>query len=172
MGFMNYLNDIDNIMTDDTEEVVEEVIVVEEQTVVTPKRNKKVVAPVSKDATVELLEYRLKDKLDSVGLNEAVIRDVIGYVLGDVGSVSDPITPKQPKQPQAPVMEQVVETSPQPQSQSPVQEKNVSLADHAGSILEGVPEAQGTSSQSMMAETQQPASVDMSNVADHASALL
>jgi len=160
MGFMSYLNDIDNNISG-IEDVIDEDIIIEKQvdTVFTQEANK-----MSKDSTVELLEYRLKDKLDDVGLNSKVINEVINYVLGDVSTVTDihQPTPTKPK----------TKSKKKAHAKKAKVNEQLSLAERAASILDGVPDQVGGIPASQQSINETSSHHDLSDVADHASSLL
>ena len=51
--------------------------------------------PKSKDATVKILEQRMKMKLDEVGLNSKMINEVLDYVLYNIEKIKDLPQPTQ-----------------------------------------------------------------------------
>jgi len=163
MGFMSYLNDIDNNISG-IEDVIDEDIIIEKQvdTVFTQEANK-----MSKDSTVELLEYRLKNKLDDVGLNSKVINEVINYVLGDVSTVTD----TQPTPTKIKHKTKTKSKKKAPAKKAKVNEQ-LSLAERAASILDGVPDQVGGIPASQQSINETSSHHDLSDVADHASSLL
>ena len=92
-GFMKFLDNMDEHIIENAEDVLETETLVEEheESKPTQKIKKKPIKKVStkKDASVKLVESRMRSKLDEVGLNERMIDDVISYVLSDVSQVKN-----------------------------------------------------------------------------------
>ena len=81
-GFMKFLDNIDSDIVNET--YVTESVVEEEVEEVKPKtKTKKTVKKTSKkkDSSVKLIEARMRNKLDDIGLNETAIGEVISYVI-------------------------------------------------------------------------------------------
>jgi len=117
---------------------------------------------VSRDSTVDLIENKLKDKLDDVGLNTTIINEIVDYVLGGVSSIKDYTPPKKKKKRLSKTTnKEIVAKS---------DDSVMSLAERAAIILDGVSDSDG-SVPTHMNETTTPNN-NISNVADHASSLL
>ena len=139
-GFMSYLDNIEDEILSETEEVVaspkkkKEVAPknVSKKTVKKAPQKRKVVTPkpkverIQKSDAVAVVENRLRNKLDSIGLNEKVIDSVVSSVLTGVYDIDIPSVTETAQSQSTPRHEEVL---------SPM-----SISSRAGSILEGVPE--------------------------------
>lgn len=154
-NFMNFLDNLDEKIINETyttdveDEVVEDVV--EKNTPSKKKSSRK------KDSSVKLIEKRIRNKLDDIGLNDKAISDVVSYVLEDIQKVSGIKNTKHNKQQK-------------PQSHI---EENMSIVGRAESLLEGLPETPTygvpLGNQSNISES---SNESMSDIADHASSLL
>lgn len=142
-SFMDYLNEIDlNIVEDDIEDEIIETEIIKKQ-----------------DASVDLVENRIIEKLHNIGLNDTVISDVVEYVLGDIGSINE-----------NKIINNSVKKSPTKKKKKKKINKHndgiTSIADRASNILEGVVDNGNVNINNNTTYN------NMSSVANHASSLL
>jgi len=154
-NFMDFLENLDDKIINETyvsDDVVDEE---EEMVVVKPVRKPTKSTKIKKDASVKLIEKRIRNKLDDIGLNEKAIGDVVSYVLEDIHKISG------------------VKNTYQPQQQVEEQQIPTNVVSRAEFLLEGLLETPSygvpTNNSSNNDET---SSVGLSNIADHASSLL
>lgn len=164
-NFMDFLDKIDNTIIEESysdieyEEDVDDFDEYEED-----ENDKKVTSTnTKKDASVKYIEKRMKNKLDDIGLNERVINDVISYVLDGVDNIKG-------------VNETYTNTNINVQDEIPAPTNIISRAE---ALLEGLPETPTYSNMYMNNTSNNntindvaPSNLNLSNIADHASALL
>lgn len=156
--FMDFLDNIDDDIINETyvDEPVKERPVVKKKTKVVPKKT------VKKDSSVKLIEARIRTKLDSIGLNESAIGDVVSFVLDDVQKVANIKSKTQQPKPK---------TTPKPKQVQENNRMNTTMG-RAESLLEGLPDTMGSLSSSDDSGETVSESKNLSDVASHASSLL
>jgi len=170
-GFMKYLTKINSSLLEEEEDeevLVEEQKVVEEQ-VVKPKQKPQPVKkaiPQKVDASVSIVEDRIRSKLDDIGLNSKLINEVVSFVLNDVSNVPNLKSSKGAN------FRTVAENArPQPVSVNEFKTRN-DIRGAAEFLLEGVPEMSQPGSVRSSYDGGEPVNSRMSSVADKASSLL
>ena len=160
--FMDFLENIDNDIVNET--YVDETLVEESKPKPAPKKKvvRKKPTTAKKDSSVKLIEARIRTKLDSIGLNESAISEVVSFVLEDIQKVSEvkPSTDKQPTQ-QKPTKQQVQE-----------QKRMTTVMGRAESLLEGLPDKPTFGPLPTQGNGESVAESNLSDVASHASSLL
>lgn len=165
MSFMDFLNSIDDKYENDL--VVDDI---EDPIVEMPKLVRKVKVKVKKGSSVKMIEQRIKDKLDDVGLNDKIISEVLEYVFNGVVKVkgiNENVTMKKPKKVKP--MDHTVK----PNNQTPIMSRAESIlsdsmfetATYSPTIDTSNNEQDGIPPMSM-------SSLNMDNTSDHATALL
>jgi len=161
--FMTFLDNIDNDIINET--YVDDTIV--EKVESKPQLKKKVVTKkpitVKKDSSIKLIEARIRTKLDSIGLNESAINDVVTFVLYDIQKIKD-----------------VESSSTSPTSKAPTQTKITvqenkklnTVRGRAESLLEGLIDTPTFVPLPTYGSGDVVAESNFSNVADRASSLL
>jgi len=162
--FMDFLDNMDSIIESETDIITEdyddddtlvEMPKYKKKVSVKPKRTKQ---KQSKDASVKIVEKRLRDKLYNVGLNEQLIENVTKYVLGDISKISD-------------LSDNKSDTIKE-ETQQPIPNSIVGVAEM---LLDGLPETPVSMPHSTMSEGTTQSSVssgDFTDVADRATSLL
>jgi hypothetical protein len=165
-GFIKYLNKIQSGHIEE-EEVVEEYEVVVEtvkpKAVPQPLKKKIISTPPQKvDASVSIIEARIKSKLDEVGLNSKLINEVVSFVLSDVKNVKDLKVTNSPT------------SEPKQQRQPNINEfaHRNDIAGASSHILEGVRDIGGNINYGKNEQNNNVGAGYTSNIADHASSLL
>lgn len=158
--FMDFLDNIDNDIVNET--YVDETIVKDSKPVYKKKVVKKKPTTVKKDSSVKLIEARIRTKLDSIGLNESAISDVVSFVLEDIQKVRDakPSNVKQSTS-QKPTKQQVQE-----------QQRTTTVMGRAESLLEGLPDNPTFDPLPTQSDSGSVAESNLSDVTSHASSLL
>ena len=175
-SFMDYLNDVDTTykenIIEESEDVIEEPVAP-----VKPKTKKRVVRKVKKvkrDVSVTAIEERVKTKLDSVGLNDKVISEVLNYVFNDVVSikgVNESLLTQQPQQTQQTVANTPPVSDVMGRAESILGDtmfETPTIQQPVIDINNGQPYGMTHQSQPV----QPTPSLNMDNTADHATALL
>jgi len=166
-GFMKYLTKINSSLLQEEDD--EEEVLVEEQVVVTPKAKPQPVKkaiPQKVDASVSILEGRIRSKLDDIGLNSKLINEVVSFVLDDVSNVPNLKSSKGAN------FRTVTENArPQPVSVDEFKTRN-DIRGAAEFLLEGVPEMSQPGSVRSSYDGGESVNSRMSSVADKASSLL
>ena len=156
-NFMDFLDNIDNDIINET--YVDENTIQQVKTKAPLKKDVGLKKPntIKKDSSVKLIEARIRTKLDTIGLNESVISDVVKFVLNDVHTISeiDPVQKNKPQQPKTVQENKSVNT----------------ILGRAESLLEGLPE-QVVMSPLQTRVSEAAVESNMSDVASRASSLL
>lgn len=172
-GFMKYLNKINMTLveTSSEDEIVEEQVVEQEQPKVVKKIPIKKTIPQKVDASVSILEERIRAKLDDIGLNSKLINEVVSFVLDDVGNVPN-LKLSEGKSVKGSSFRTVTDsTQPQPVSVNEFKMNN-DIRGAAEFLLEGVPEMSSPGRVKSSSTGGEFVQTQMSSVADKASSLL